>query len=125
MSIDTRRLVAEHAAGWSYRDIAAAHDISHEWARRLVTDGALEFVTSIEMGLFLAQADQRQGREAVWPHFVIETGTQEELSLSSALFVYVTAALRDSGLDVEITPVLSESGRRVAFRLTLEEEEER
>ena len=113
----SRRMVAEHARGDSYRAIGQRHGISHEAARQTVIRESGKWIDSIELDLLVARKLERMGREteAAWPTLLVPHGGDWSTALS--LLQYAVDRLRARDLDVHVRNRPLPNG--AAFQLTL------
>lgn len=100
MAIDGARLLEEHAAGASYRDMAQRHGIGHETARRLVIEHLDDLLLKIIVAFVAALRDHFAGVEADWPAYHIPYGPGRPIALS--VQGLITQRLRDRGLPVQV-----------------------
>ena len=113
----SRRMVAEHAAGLSYRAIGAKHNVSHEHARQVVMRASRELADQVWLDLMVAQKYERMGRddEAAWPTLLIRHG--QDWSTALSLLQHLVDQLRSRSIDVHVRHRPLPVG--AAFQLTL------
>jgi hypothetical protein len=112
-------LLAQHAAGDSYRTLAGRHGLSHESARQVVLRQATALVNEVEMALYTASKHEALGREAEadWPGLVVPHQPGDGWQLGMSLLQYVVDRLRARDVDVQVRTGPLPDG--IVFLLTL------
>lgn len=118
----TYPLLAEHAAGDSYRTLGQRHGCSHESARQVVMRQATALVNDVQMTLYVAAKLEAMGRhgEAKWPGLVVPHQPGDGWRLSLSLLQLVVGRLRERGVAVVVQTRPVPNG--IVFQMTLGEE---
>src|SRR4051794_32748070 len=98
-------MLAEHAAGDSYRAIGRRHGWSHEHARRVVLREGTKFVDQVELQLMVAAKHEQMGRhdEAEWPGLAVPHQPGDGWQRSLSLLQWTVDQLRERGMAVLVT----------------------
>src|SRR4051794_21629825 len=113
-------MLAEHAAGDSYRTLGQRHGMSHEAARQVVVREGRRFVDEVERDLLVAWKLTQQGSEAEaqWPTFLVPHQLQEGWQKAFAFWSWVVDQLKSRGLGVHLRHTPTRSGSAVQLTIT-------